>query len=32
MKFEMILWLQLRGTLHEFSRALKTENTNETVI
>lgn len=32
MKFKMILWLELHGTLHEFSRALKTESTNETVI
>lgn len=32
MKFEMILWLKLHGTLQEFSRAVKTEGTNENVI
>lgn len=32
MKIEMILWLELHSTLHEFSRAVKTESTNETVI
>lgn len=32
MKFEIILWLELHGTLHEFSTAVETETTNETVI
>lgn len=33
MKFEMILWLELHGTLHEFSTAVKMkEGNNETVI
>lgn len=33
MKFEMILWLELRGTLHEFSTAVKMkEGINEIVI
>lgn len=32
MKFETIPWLELQSALHEFSRAVKTESTNETVI
>lgn len=32
MKFQMIPWLELRGTLHEFSAAVKTGSINEIVI
>lgn len=32
MKFETIPWLESQSALHEFSRAVKTESTNETVI
>lgn len=32
LEFEAIPWLELQSALHEFTRALKTESANETVI